>query len=175
MPRIFEQLSGLVDRFLSSSGQNMYTDQTLEMLRVLWAPHLVYDPADAVLSDYGISIGVPPDDTFPTVPDVLLAFIDVECGRWYWPKSSGVAHNLHCPSSVSMPCAKAYPIWITVGDMKQRKRLIQRMKHIDIFGYILQNRRCMFWKMAFREFIETTWHPTRVKSWCFDQEDLEYF
>jgi len=168
---VFDRVSELVDKYISSDGRH-----DLETLCRLWSEHLVVDPADAVLMDFGISVGMPPTETLPTVPDVLLAFIDVR-GNWHWPHVDrpGIAHNLHCVSSVNMPCGMSYPVWITVGNMKKRRQLMHRLKHVDIFGYILHNRRQMFWRISFREFIETTWHPSRVQAWCFDQEDLEVF
>jgi len=175
---MYEDISQRVNSLLDAwAVQGL--EHNLELLVCMWSSKLVRDPADAVLMDYGVSIGRPPRKTYASVPDLVLAFVAMD-GSWLWPIRSGVAHNLHVTGApmLTMPpmCGeKAYPIWITVGNMRHRKRLCTRQKHIDMFGYILQKRRTLFWEISFREFIETTWHPERVCAWCFDTEDNDMF
>lgn len=167
MSVIFDELSGMIESLLC--GPSTDADSTILYLCYLCSGRVFRDPADAVLSSYGVSIGSPPASTLPTVPDMLLGFVDTE-GIWHWPVRAGVAHNLHARPVYGMPCPESYPVWLTVGDMDVRRRLMRRKKHIDLFAYVLQHKRRLFWRASLKEFIETTWHPCRVEQWCFDEE-----
>jgi hypothetical protein len=194
---MFETISAVIDRYLDThldthldtrldKGLDTRLDKGLDtrldkgqcharrirhLVRFLEAANIpiVNDPANAVLHEYGITIGTYTRRTLPTVPDVLLGFIGTD-GTWHWPIKPGVAHNLHHGQCIHMPIEIAYPVFLTIGNVKIRRRIMNRKRHIDIFAYTLQTKRDLFWKVSFREFIEMTWHPARVEAWCFDEE-----
>lgn len=185
---MFETISAVIDRYLDArldarldtchgegregrEGRRDALSCIFHLVRFLEAAHipLVRDPADAVVHEYGITVGAYTRRTLPTVPDMLLGFIDTD-GTWHWPAKPGVAHNLHHDQLVPVPSQIAYPVFLTIGNLNTRRRIMKRKRHIDLFAYTLQTKRDLFWKVSFQEFIEMTWHPARVEAWCFDEE-----
>ena len=173
---MFETISAVIDRYLNTciDTERCRAQCILHLVRFLEAANipLVNDPANAVVHEYGITIGTYTRRTLPTVPDLLLGFIDTD-GTWHWPIKPGVAHNLHHDQLVPVPRQSKhpmYPVFLTIGNVAVRRRIMKRKRHIDLFAYTLQIKRDLFWKVSFQEFIEMTWHPTRVEAWCFDEE-----
>lgn len=126
---------------------------------------------------FGLSIGYVP---YPTVPDYFLGVLD-DNGTWHWPNDRiGIMHNLHASRPCQWPTASGsnvsgWPIWLTITCHTTRNTLSQRRTHVDIFA-LIQKQRCQrFWDLSFKEFIESTWHPSRLVTWCLDTEDASDF
>lgn len=123
---------------------------------------------------FGLSVGHIP---YPTVPDYFVGVID-EHGTWHWPNDQiGIVHNLHSSRACQWPSTlvSGWPVWLTITCHTTRDRLRRRCTHVDLFALIQKQRRQHFWDLSFKEFIESTWHPSRLVTWCLDTEDASDF
>jgi hypothetical protein len=119
----------------------------------------------------GVSIGAHPRECQETVPDMLLGIIRWDTGAWEWAGDHpGHIVNLH--ADVTLKHTEGWPVWLTFAHCPgAREDLVKsNTKEFDVYETILEQRRKKFWDSAYQEFIQTTWHPSRL-AWCMDTDE----
>ena len=120
----------------------------------------------------GVSIGAHPRECYPTVPDMLLGILRRDTGAWEWAGDHpGHVVNLHATSSVPK-YTDGWPVWLTFAQCPgAREDLIKsKTKEFDVYEDLLKKRRTDFWNSTYQEFIQRTWHPSRLP-WCLDADE----
>lgn len=122
----------------------------------------------------GVSIGAHPRECLQTVPDMLLGVLHET--TWEWAGDyPGCIINLHAADTFTYK--DGLPVWLTFAHCHGiREDLVtSKTKEFDVYEYVVAKRRIQFWESSYEEFIQTTWHPSRLQ-WCVDiDESREIF
>ena len=119
----------------------------------------------------GVSIGAHPRECYPTVPDMLLGILGRDTGTWEWAGDHpGCIINLHAADTFTYK--DGLPVWLTFAhcDGARKDLVTSKTKEFDLYEDVLKKQRIQFWESTYQEFIQTTWHPSRLE-WCVDTDE----
>ena len=106
--------------------------------------------------------------------DVLLGWVIHDVG-FVWSTIHRFSHR----GARRFPKTPRTPVWLTCCDDASHSALRASRRLRRMFMMRCREaaevreaaiRRAAFWERSMREFIETTWHPSRAMQWCFDMD-----